>query len=125
MKIEPNDRSRLAKNAKEYNDLLAGSDDWLARTADDVRQLRQAKEGVYAIPSERDFEEFVNSLTFNRGGVASGSYKPLMASLTLTEIFEVFERFGMGRGLALETLEAECINHECKFDFWSFCASNC
>ncbi len=125
MKIETIDRSRLAKNGKEYLDLLAGDNDWVARTADDVRQLRQAKEGVYAIPSERDFEEFVNSLQFNRGGVVSGSYKPLMASLTLTEIFEVFERFGIDRGLALEIQEAKCENHKCVFEFWSFCASNC
>jgi hypothetical protein len=48
-----------------------------------------------------------------------------MASLTISEVFEVFESFGMERTLTLETLEAKCEGGSCSFDFWSFCSSNC
>jgi hypothetical protein len=51
----------------------------------------------------------------------------LMAVLTLTDIFEVFEHFGMSRELFLgeRTLEYECTGGGCKFSFWSLCTSLC
>jgi hypothetical protein len=49
-----------------------------------------------------------------------------MATLTLTDIFEVFERFGWSRELFLEDLEKKCTAPGvCEFDFWSFCSGAC
>ena len=125
MKIEPIDRSRLAKTGQEYLYLLDSDADWIARTADDVKQLRTAGEGAFAKLPERDFNAFLSSLEFKGGGVAHGYYRPLMFSLTLSEIFEVFERSGMSQGYARETQEAKCDGGQCTFDFWSFCSSSC
>ena len=125
MKILAIDQSNLAKSGEEYLALLASEADWIARTADDVRQLRQGDKGPLAKLSEDDFTAFLASLEFKRGGVAHGYYKPLMAALTITEIFQVFDRFGMNRDYTLSTLEAKCEGAECVFDFWSFCTRNC
>ena len=72
-----------------------------------------------------DFRAFLASLKFEGGGVSTGSYRPLMACLTLTDIFEVFERFGMAREYFNETQEAECVGGRCEFKVWSFCSSTC
>ena len=128
MKIGPIDQSRLAKTGEEYLRLLSGKADWIARTADDVRQLREAGAGPLAKLPEPDFQAFLTRLKFNRGGVAHGYYKPLMASLTLTEIFEVFERFGMSREYALRAGDRECLNgvdEHCETVWDSFCTSAC
>lgn len=125
MKIGAIERPRLAGSGWEYLELLSGGADWIARTADDVRQLRAAKHGPYAKLSDSEFNEFLGRLEFKRGGVASGYYKPLMSSLTLTEIFEVFELFGMSREYFLRTHEYKCEGGGCSFDFWSFCSSAC
>jgi hypothetical protein len=131
MRIATLEKSKLAKSGEEYRTLIASDADWIARTADDLRQLRDANEGSLGKLTQYEFDAFVSSLIFGGGGIASGTYKPLMSSLTITEIFEVFERFGMDRGYALTTLEAKCVqlpdmgHADCEFDFWSFCASNC
>jgi hypothetical protein len=131
MRISPINESKLATSGQEYLYLLASDADWIVRTADDIRQLREANAGPLGKLTQYEFDEFVSSLLFGGGGVASGSYKPLMASLTITEIFEIFARFGMSRDYALRTLEYECVlqpgagHADCEFSFWSFCASNC
>jgi hypothetical protein len=125
MKIAPIDKSKLAKSGQEYRELLASRADWIARTADDVRQLRRAENGAFAKLPESDFDAFLGSLVFKGGGVAHGYYKPLMSSLTLTDISEVFQRFGISPEYLSEIQEAECENAVCRFRFWSFCASSC
>jgi hypothetical protein len=124
MKVNAIDKSKLAKTGQEYRDLLASDADWIVRSADDLLQFRGAGGNAHARVAERDFQAFVDGLEFKDGGVVTGSYRPLMASLTISEIFEVFESFGMDRQLANDTLEAKC-GPPCEFDFWSFCASNC
>jgi hypothetical protein len=125
MKIAPIDQTKLAKTGDEYLALLASNADWIVRTADDVRLLRWTGKGALAkVPSD-DFHAFLGSLEFKRGGVAHGSYRPLMASLTITEIFEVLSYFGMGRGYAIRILEYSCTGGDCSFDFWGFCSSAC
>jgi hypothetical protein len=48
-----------------------------------------------------------------------------MSSLSLTEIFEVFARFGMSPIYALETHDAKCIGgSNCEFEFFHFCPSS-
>jgi hypothetical protein len=47
-----------------------------------------------------------------------------MSSLALTEVYDVFERFGMSRGYALETHDVKCHSGSCDFDFFSFCPSS-
>jgi len=118
-------RTALAANGEEYLALLASDADGFARTADDVREMRGSGTGPLSKLSEEDFEAFLGSLEFKGGGLAHGYYKPLMSSMTLTDIFEVFEGFGMSQGYFLEIHEAKCSGGVCEFDFWSFCASNC
>ena len=125
MRITAIEQSKLAKTGQEYLDLLDSNADWIARSADDVRQLREAEHGAFGKLSQDDFNAFVESLEFARGGVVTGYYKPLMSSLTLTDIFEMFELFGMSREYFSRTLEAKCVDGEWDFAFWRFCASNC
>lgn len=125
MKIAAIERSSLAKTGPEYLDLIASDADWIARTVDDVRQLRVAGEGAFAKLPEDDFNAFLASLEFKGGGVAHGYYKPLMSSLTLEEIFEVFARFGISPEYTLRIHENKCSGGSCVYEFWSFCASNC
>jgi hypothetical protein len=124
MTMSPTDRSKLAKSGQEYRDLVRSDADWIVRSADHLTQLRDSGEDPLTKVPDEDFRAFVESLKFNGGGVAGGYYKPLMASLTVTELFTVMERFGMDRGYALETLEAKC-GPPCSFEFWSFCSSTC
>jgi hypothetical protein len=125
MRIATIDRSRLAKNDQEYLELVLSDADWIVRTADDVRQLREMGEGPFAKLSEDDFHAFLDGLQFKAGGVSGGYYKPLMSALTLTEIFEVFERFGMSREYALETHDAKCVGGTvCEFEVFHFCPTS-
>ncbi|HEY2521904.1 MAG TPA: hypothetical protein VGJ19_17485 [Streptosporangiaceae bacterium] len=125
MRIAPIDSSKLADTNQEFRTLMASDADWIVRSADDLRQLREAGDNPFAKLPDNDFNEFLSSLKFNGGGVSTGHYRPLMASLTLTDIDEVFARFGMSRQLSKETLEAECVNGVCEFSFWSFCSHTC
>jgi hypothetical protein len=127
MKIGAIERSKLAKNGQEFRDLHASNTDGIIRSADDVRQLYEAKHGPFAKISGDDFNAFLSSLKFDSaGGVITGSYKPLMSSLTITDIHEVFENFGMSREYFTDSaLEYACVNGTCEFDFWSFCSSLC
>ena len=129
MQIGSIDKSNLATTDDEFKELVKSGVDWFARSADDVRQLRGAQYGPFGKLPEDDFREFVDSLEFNGGGVATGSYKPLMDSLTLTELFEVFECFGMSQELFSSGRDQLCVGHgtenaECvssQFDFCSLC----
>jgi len=130
MQIGPIDKSKLAKTDDEFQELVKSDVDWIARSADDVRQLREAQYGPFGKLPEDDFREFVDSLVFDRGGVVTGSYKPLMGSLSLTELFEVFECFGMSQELSLEAKEQICVNHgtenaECVSRVFHFCVVSC
>ncbi|MGW7142484.1 hypothetical protein [Streptomyces xanthophaeus] len=137
------DRSRLARNDREYHDLLASEADWLARTAEDVKRLRVSRRSPLSKLSHEAFTDFLDNLVFHGGGMVAASYKPLM-SLPLTQIFEVFEGFGISRQfLAEEPKQKEdcedcgserggCDVHlecrmiapgVCEFDFWSYCIS--
>ena len=125
MRTNAIDKSQLAKTGQEFRDLVASDADWIVRSADDLMQFRTAGDNAHSRVPERDYKIFVDGLEFKNGGVVTGSYRPLMASLTISEIFDVFESFGMERGLALETQEAECVGGQCEFSFWSFCSSLC
>ncbi|MER6953320.1 hypothetical protein [Streptomyces sp. NPDC000618] len=130
MKIALVDKSKLARNGEEYLDLVASGADWIVRTKEDLVSIREnEKDSILAKLPEPDFQAFVDSLQFgefrNQSGVASGCYKYLMSSLTLTEIFAVFERFGMSRELFIDDLESKCVGGRWKFSFWSFCSALC
>ena len=125
MKNGPIDKSKLAKTDQEYRALAAGNADWIARTADDVRQLRQSGDCPLAKLPERDFQEFLASLEFKGGGVADGYYKPLMSSLSLTEIFEVFECFGMSREYFISSSDYSCSEYNCDNTPGAFCSHLC
>ncbi|GAA3467115.1 hypothetical protein [Nonomuraea roseola] len=124
MRIAPIDKSKLAKSDQEYKELAASDADWIIRSVEDLNYLRENdKDGVFAKLPEPDFKAFANSLIFKQGANAGGTYKFLMPSLTLTEIFEVFEHFGMAREYFSETLEEKCTAAGCKFSFWDYCSS--
>jgi hypothetical protein len=125
MRIAEFDTSKLAKTGQDYLGLLKSKADWIVRNEEDIRALRKSEFGPLLKLPEKDFEAFVSGLEYKNGGVADGSYKPLMAYLTITEIFQVFERFGMDRGYTLRILEAKCDGGSCAFEFWSFCSSAC
>jgi hypothetical protein len=69
MQIGSIDKSKLAKTDDEFLEFLQSAVDWIARSADDVRQFREARYGPFGKPPEDAFREFVASLEFNRGGV--------------------------------------------------------
>ena len=121
----PIDKSKLAKNDQEHLDLLSSDADWIIRTPDDLRQLRATNEGPLAKLPEEEFQAFVDGLEFKADGVGGGSYRELMSSLTMSEIFEIFERFGMDREYALYNHEYTCVNGSLEFSFWRFCSSTC
>jgi hypothetical protein len=130
MQVGSIDKSKLAKTDDEFKELVESDVDWIARSADDVRQLREAQYGPFGKLPEDDFREFVDSLEFNGGGVATGSYKPLMGSLTLTELLEVFECFGMSQELSFAARDQRCFNlgtenAECRPDPFDFCTQGC
>jgi hypothetical protein len=130
MQVGSIDKSKLAKTDDEFKELVESDVDWIARSADDVRQLREAQYGPFGKLPEDDFREFVDSLEFYRGGISTGSYKPLMGSLTLTELFEVFECFGVSQELAFGTLDQKCENRgtedaKCSPDPFDFCGPAC
>ncbi|MGW7130129.1 hypothetical protein ACWGIA_17535 [Streptomyces bobili] len=126
MKVAPIDATKLAVDGKEFLALVKSDADWIIRSEADLHQLRESDEDtVFASLPEPDFQAFVSSLKFESGGVCTGYYKSLMASLTLSQIYEVFSYFGMSREYFIETQEAACIGHGCEFQFWSFCASTC
>jgi hypothetical protein len=126
MRIGPLDKSRLAKTDQELRDLARSDADWFVRTSDDVTELREAGDNPFAKLPENEFLAFLATLQFENGGVAGGSYKPLMYTLTLSEIFEVFAHFGMSMELfTREETESclECKAPDCHFSFWDFCSS--
>ncbi|MFI8235002.1 hypothetical protein ACIGDI_40045 [Streptomyces sp. NPDC085900] len=128
MKIEDSrqsQRAKLATSLKEYHDLLASDEEWFARTADDLKQLRNSRSHPLSHLSLEDFHEFLDSLVFHDGGIVGANYKPLM-TLPLTQVFEVFESFGIHRGL-LTRAEGEDLEYKliapgvCEFSFWDIC----
>jgi hypothetical protein len=131
MQIGSVDKSNLAKTDGEFLELVKSDVDWIARSADDMWQLRDAEFGPFGKLPEDDFREFVASLEFNGGGVSTGSYRPLMRSLSLTELFEVFECFGMHQGLFLGGRDHKCVHLEppegsnCEFTWGYFCTPAC
>jgi hypothetical protein len=129
MNIAEFDRSRLAKSVKEYRDLRASQEDWFARTAEDVEKLRKNRRHPLAYLSYEDFKDFLDGLVFRDGGMVGGNYKPLM-SLPLSQMFEVFESFGVSREFLTdvdETREDCCLEFKmiapgvCEFSFWDYC----
>ncbi|MEV7547714.1 hypothetical protein [Streptomyces sp. NPDC089915] len=123
------ERGRLARNTKEYHDLLASQEDWFARTPEDVEKLRKNRHHPLANLSHEEFKSFREGLTFRSGGMIAGYYKPLM-SLPMTQMFEVFESFGLSREFFTDeehSREDCCLEYRmiapgvCEFDFWSYC----
>jgi hypothetical protein len=126
MKIQKLDTSKLAKTGSEYTQLLATDADWIARSADDVKSLRAANASPLSKLSEQDFSEFVSSLKFSGRGLGHANYKPLMSSLSLTEIYQVFAYFGLSRMYVLDTQDYYCESHgNCKSQLFSICTSTC
>ena len=113
------DKSKLAKTISEYHALLASEADWIARSAADVRLLRNTP--PFSKLSDKDFQAFVDGLVFGRGGIVGATYKPLMAALTITEIYDAFAHLGISVDLATRTLEFKASGSGCEFDFWSIC----
>ncbi len=119
MNITKIDKTKLAKEIPEYHQLLVSEADWIARTADDVRQLRNTP--PFSKLSDKNFEAFVDGLVFGRGGIVGATYKPLMSELTISEIYDAFAHFGISVDLATRTLEYKATGSSCSFDFWSIC----
>lgn len=130
MKIEKVVQSRLARTDAQLRQLVGSNADWFVRSVDDVWQLRDAQDNPFAKLPKPDFLAFVASLQFKNGGVAGGCYQPLMNTLRLPEIFEVFAHFGMSMELFVSEdndscQECECGSAGCTFRFWDFCSSLC
>src|SRR6202012_2919709 len=71
-------KNQLAKTADDYVKLLASNADWIVRSKEDFKALRQTGKGPLSKLEDADFTAFVDSLEYMHGGVAHGSYKPLM-----------------------------------------------
>jgi hypothetical protein len=113
---------QLARTQTDYIALLASDADFIARTKDDLKALRQSGQGPLSKPSETDFTAFIDSLEFKDGGVAHGKYKSLMSALTVTEILEVFAYMGMDKTYAIHTLDYGCSGESCGLNDGSFCS---
>lgn len=116
------DHSQLATTEDEYRALVASRADWVARTPEDVLELRKSKDSPLSKLPQDEFDDFFSALTYGNGGISGGSYRPLMKSLTIKEIFEVFASFGMAMQFAFDNQEQKCVDGNCVFEFWSFCS---
>jgi len=126
MKIQAIDKSKLAKTDEEYLALISSDADWIARSSDDLQTLRDTKEGPLAKLSEESYYEFVNSLMFSQGGLATANCRPVMNELTLKEVGDLFGRFGIDLGLAADHEGFKCVSlHNCKVMTDYICMSNC
>jgi hypothetical protein len=129
MKIASIDKAKLARTDDELRSLASSDDDWFVRSADDLMELRNAGDNVFAKLPRHDFLAFQESLKFESGGIAGGSYKPLMNNLTLPEIFDAFGHLGIGMELFLDDDSDSCLECKCdggcSFSFWDFCSSLC
>lgn len=130
MKIEKVIQSRLARTDQQLRQLITSNEHWFVKSVEDVWQLREARDTPFAKLPEPDFYAFVASLQFKNGGVAGGCYKPLMNTLRLPEIFDVFAYFGMSMELFISEendscQECKCGGGGCSFSFWDFCSSLC
>lgn len=122
MNIANINKSKLANDEDEFKSLVASDADWILRSPEDVMLLRKHEGSPLSKLPQTDFDEFLASLTFSQGGVSGGSYRPLMASLTINEIFDVFASFGMGMEFALRNQEEKCENGRCVWSWGSFCS---
>jgi hypothetical protein len=117
--------NQLAKTGDEYVKLLGSKADWIVRSKEDFTALRQSGKGPMCKLTEADFAAFIGSLKFNGGGVAHCNYKPLMGTLALTEVFQVFGYMGMAPAYVMEAVEHSCIRDICTDELHSMCASTC
>jgi hypothetical protein len=131
MRIVKSDHSKLARTDQQLRDLAASDADWFVRSVEDVNQLRETDDHPLAKLPAEDFRAFVDGLVFRKGGVAGGTYKPLMNTLNLPGIVEVFASLGMHMELFSDEANSSCQECACSpqgtcdFDFWSFCSSLC
>ena len=117
--------NQLAKTGDEYAKLVGSKADWIARSKEDFTALRQSGNGPLSKLSDADFATFIDSIKFTGGGVAHCNYKPLMSTLALTEIFQVFGYMGMAPAYVVETADHSCQRDVCMDVLHSMCASIC
>jgi hypothetical protein len=130
MRLAKVEQSKLARTDQELIELAASDADWFLRSSEDLDQLRAAPDNPISKLSPEDYQAFSEKLIFRNGGVAGGYYKPLMNSLNLPEIVQVFALMGMSMELftsdeTTSCQECACGGGGCTFDFWSFCSSLC
>lgn len=117
---------QLARNGAEYVALLDSDADFVVRSKDDLKALRQSGQSPLSKLKDEDFAAFADSLEFKHGGVAHGRYKPLMSALTMTEIFQVFEHMGMDKSYSIQTWDYSCVGDKgCMLIDGTFCSSAC
>ena len=126
MNIQNINSSLLAKTNQEYLDLLASNADWFIRSVEDIYNLKTAQIEPFTKLSEVNFEKFVDSLTFSQGGLGHADYQPLMAELSLTEIFSIFAYFGLSPIQVLDYQDKRCSGPStCSTQNFSICTSSC
>ena len=126
MNIQQLDKHKLAKTGNDYLQLLSSDADWFARTEDDVQSLSAAKTGPFGKLSQAAFDSFVGGLQFKGGGLGHASYKPLVAELSLSEIFEVFGHFGLSPIHVFDISDKKCASPgTCSSSLFDVCTSSC
>lgn len=123
MSYAPDERGKLVSNGQEYLDLLRSDANWIVRTPDDLVRFREADDGALAKLPEEEFRAFVDGLKFKANGVCGGDGAPL-SDLKVSEAYEVFERFGMDRKLAAQSLGRACVHNKCASTQDGFCFSS-
>lgn len=117
-------KDSLARTAEEFNDLVASDAEWVVRSTEDLDKFRDEEGSPLAKLDDAAYREFSDSLHFHDGGIGGGTYRPLM-SLPMTDIFKVYNRFGLGDELALRMHESVCQDGEWNYSFWDFCSPKC
>jgi hypothetical protein len=91
-----------------------------------VEKLREYSKCALNQLSNADYEEFKNSLSFNRGGLAHANYTALKRTLSLQEIFNVFLYFGLGKIYLMDIVDYYCESAgTCKYTATYVCTSAC
>lgn len=120
-------KDKLAKTGEEYLLLLSSTEDWIIRSLNDLNKIRH--DAPFLNLSDKDFNDFSESLIFKNGGLAHANYGSLMNSLSLSEIFSVFEHFGMSPSLFVIYLDKICdktvIPNKCKGSPRDICSDAC
>ena len=131
-------------SSSKYNSKLASTDEeWISLMKTDPKKIqfiRSMDDWKHAIDTsinskehplygctEKEVQEFTNSLLFNNGGLATAYYGVVMNKLIYTQFVKLWEMFGIDLKLFVDYRNYKCqdIGGSCFRQTNWICTSNC